>query len=128
MKDYELTVLFHPDLEMNLDPALDKVKKVLKSNGAKITNEENEGKKRLAYSINGLEYAIFYYINLELPADAPAKISSAFNISDEVMRYLLVRTDPRKAKLAARRQAAGTRESQDSNESEESTITDKKGE
>ena len=128
MKDYELTVLFHPDLEMNLDPALDKVKKVLKSHGAKITNEENEGKKRLAYSINGLEYAIFYYINLELPADAPAKISSAFNISDEVMRYLLVRTDPRKAKLAARRQAAGTRESQDSNESEESTITDKKGE
>ena len=29
MKDYELTVLFHPDLEMNLDPALDKVKKIM---------------------------------------------------------------------------------------------------
>ena len=27
MKDYELSVVFHPDLEMNLDPALDKVKR-----------------------------------------------------------------------------------------------------
>ena len=61
MKDYELTVLLHPDLEMNLNPALEKIKKVLKSSGAKITNEENEGKKRLAYSINGLDFAIFYY-------------------------------------------------------------------
>ena len=44
MKDYELSVLFHPDLEMNLDPALDKVKKTLESAGAKITKEENDGK------------------------------------------------------------------------------------
>ena len=28
MKEYELSVLFHPDLEMNLDPALDKIKNV----------------------------------------------------------------------------------------------------
>ena len=29
MKEYELSILFHPDLEMNLDPALDKVKKLI---------------------------------------------------------------------------------------------------
>ena len=39
MKDYELTVLFHPDLEMNLDPAIDKVKKLIESNGGKIIKE-----------------------------------------------------------------------------------------
>ena len=43
MKEYELTVLFHPDLEMNIDPALDKVKKIITSNGGKIISEENEG-------------------------------------------------------------------------------------
>ena len=58
MKYYELTVLFHPDLEMNLDPAIDKVKKLIESNGGKITKEENDGKKRLAYSINNQEFAI----------------------------------------------------------------------
>ena len=105
MKDYELTVLFHPDREMNLDPALDKIKKIIEQNGGKITKEENEGKKRLAYPIDGQNFAIYYYIDLSLPAEAPAKLSSVFNITDEVLRYLLVRVDERKAKFAARRQA-----------------------
>ena len=103
MKDYELTVLFHPDLEMNLDPAIDKVKKLIESNGGKITKEENDGKKRLAYSINGQDFAVYYYLDLSLPADAPLKISSTLNITEEILRYLLVRVDERKAKFAARR-------------------------
>lgn len=122
MKDYELTVLFHPDLEMNLDPAVGKVKKLIETNGGKISKEENDGKKRLAYKIGNQEFAIYYFIDLELPAEAPAKISSAMNINDEVLRYLLVRTDPRKAKYAAL-QAAKAAE-----ESEESTNSQEKGE
>lgn len=105
MKNYELTVLIHPDLEMNLDPALDKVKKLIESNGGKIVKEENDGKKRLAYSIAGQDFAVYYYFDLELPAAAPAKISSVLNITDEVIRYLLVTVDERKAKLEAHRKA-----------------------
>ena len=103
MKNYELTVLIHPDLEMNLDPALDKVKKLIESNGGKIVKEENDGKKRLAYSIAGQDFAVYYFYELELPAEAPAKISSVLNITDEVIRYLLVTVDERKAKMEARR-------------------------
>ena len=105
MKDYELTVLFHPDLEMNMDPALDKVKKIIESNGGKIVKEENEGKKRLAYSINAQSFDVYYFFDVQLPAAAPAKISSTLNITDEVLRYLLVTVDERKAKLEAKRKA-----------------------
>ena len=93
MKDYELTVVFHPDLEMNLDPALDKVRKLIEANQGKITKEEAEGKKRLAYSIKGQEFAIYHYFDVELPAAAPGKISSTLNITDEVLRHLLVHAD-----------------------------------
>ena len=110
MKDYELSILFHPDLEMNLDPVLAKVKKLIEDNGGKITKESNEGKKRLAYSISGQDYAVYYFYDLELPAEAPAKLSSVLNITDEVLRYLLVRVDERKAKLAARRKEKGEEE------------------
>lgn len=103
MKDYELTVVFHPDLEMNLDPALDKVKKLIDQAGGKITKEENDGKKRLAYTVNGQEFGVYYFIDVTLPAEAPSKISSTLNITDEVLRYLLVRVDERKAKFAAMR-------------------------
>ena len=117
MKDYELSILFHPDLEMNLDPVIDKVKKLIEGNGGKITKEENDGKKRLAYQINGQDFAVYYFYDLELPAEAPAKISSTLNITDEVLRYLLVRVDERKAKMAARRKVkTDETESTESNE------------
>ena len=105
MKDYELSVVFHPDLEMNLDPALDKVKKTVEQVGGKITKEENEGKKRLSYTIKGQDYGLFYYFDVQLSAEAPSKISTALNITDEVLRYLLVRTDEHKAKMEAHRKA-----------------------
>lgn len=105
MKEYELTVLVHPDLEMNLQPATDKVKALIEGNGGKITKETNEGKKKLAYTIAGQDFAIYYYYEAQLPAGAPAKISSVLNITDEVMRYLLVIKDEKKAKMEAKRKA-----------------------
>ncbi len=123
MKDYELTVLFHPDLEMNLDPALDKVKKIITSAGGEIIKEENDGKKRLAYKISGQEFAVFYYYDVQLPAEAPAKISSTLNITDEVLRYLLVRTDAMRAKAAAAKA-----EETEKSETKESKSTEEKGE
>ena len=102
MKNYELSVLFHPDLEMNLDPALDKMKGVVESAGGEIIKASNEGKKRLAYPIKGQDYGIYYYYDIALPATAPAKLSSTFNIADEVLRYLLVRADERRIKAEAR--------------------------
>ncbi len=117
MKEYELTVLFHPDLEMNIDPALDKVKKLITANGGKIEKEEAEGKKRLAYSINGQDFAVYYFFNVSLPAATPSKISSVLNITDEVIRYLLVRTDARRAKYEAQSKAQASEE-----------LTEEKGE
>ncbi len=129
MKDYELTVVFHPDLEMNLDPALDKVKKVLESNGGKITKEESDGKKRLAYSIKGQDFGIYYYLEVALPADSLNKISAVFNITDEILRYLLVRVDERKNKMNARRQANESEDEGSKEEVEDNTTNEtEKGE
>ena len=36
MKEYELTVLSHPDLEVDLDAPLDKVRKLVADNGGAI--------------------------------------------------------------------------------------------
>ena len=102
MKEYELTVLYHTDLEMNLQPALDKVKSLIEANDGKIVKESNEGKRKLAYAIKKQEFAVYYYYELELPAAAPAKISSVLNITDEVIRYLLVVKDNKKGKTSER--------------------------
>jgi len=105
VKEYELTVLIHPDLEMNLQPTVDKLKALIAENGGKVTKETNEGKKKLAYAILQQDFAIYCYFEVELPAAAPVKLSSVLNITDEVIRYLLVAKDERKAKAEAKQKA-----------------------
>lgn len=101
MKEYELTVLIHPDLEADLEAPLNKVRDIIKTAGGTILREDNWGKKKLAYPIKREEFAIYVYMDVELPADAPLKISNIFNITDEVVRYLLVTADLKARKALA---------------------------
>lgn len=121
MKEYELTVLIHPDLEADLETALKKVREIVTTAGGKITSEDNWGKKKLAYAINREEFAIYVYMDVELPADAPLKISNIYNITEEVLRYLLVKVDPKaRAALAEQAKRAETRaETSEDEQSEE---------
>lgn len=112
MREYELTVLFQPDLEANLEPALQKVRDIITSGGGKVISEDNWGKKKLAYRINREDFAVYVYFELELPGEANAKISNTLNITDEVMRYLLVGVD-QKAKAAAAAAASAKTESEE---------------
>jgi len=112
MKEYELTVLIHPDLEVNLDAPLEKVRSIIKNAGGEITREDNWGKKKLAYRINREDFAMYVYFDVQLPADAPLKISNTLNITDEVLRYLLVTVDE-KAKKALEQAANSDNEAKD---------------
>lgn len=105
MKEYELTVLIHPDLEADLETPLTKVRDIIKNAGGTIVREDNWGKKKLAYPIRREEFGIYIYMDVELPADAPLKISNIFNITDEVLRYLLVTVDEKARKALAAEQA-----------------------
>ena len=80
MKQYELTVLIHPDLEMNLTPALDKISKLIESQNGKIVKETNEGKKRLAYSINKQDYAVYYFYKLQQRFLPPLTLPTKFYV------------------------------------------------
>ena len=95
MKDYELTVLIHPDLESDLEKPLAKIRSLVTANGGEIAKEDNWGKKKLAYSIKGEEFAVYVAMDVKLPAAAPLKISNTLNITDEVLRYLLVKAEVR---------------------------------
>ncbi len=101
MNEYELTVLIHPDLEANLDAALDKVRSLVTTNGGEITKEDNWGKKKLAYQIRREDFAVYVCLEVKLPSSAPLKISNVLNITDEVLRYLLVKTDEKTRRALA---------------------------
>ena len=113
MQEYELTVLVHPDRESELEKALDTVRSMVTTNGGKVVKEDNWGKKKLAYRIEKQDFAFYVLMDVELPAEAPLKISNALNISDDVIRYLLVKVD---AKERARLEAAKSNQREEESE------------
>jgi len=124
MKEYELTVLIHPDLEADLETPLNKVREIVKAAGGEIVSEDNWGKKKLAYRIKREDFAVYVYMDVKLPAEAPLKISNTLNITDEVLRYLLVTVDEKgRALLAEDKKRASER-----SECEETTSEEVKGE
>ncbi len=93
MNSYELAVLYHPSLEVDLSKAEDRVVKILTDNGGKVVATDNWGKRKLAYPIKKNEHAIYVFYTVELPGNSVAKVESTLNITDEVIRFLITKPD-----------------------------------
>ena len=93
MNQYEIAVLYHPDLEVDLSKAEEKVTKIITSNGGKVIATDNWGKRKLAYTIKKQEHAIYVFYTVEIPGEGIKKLETTLNITDEVIRYLISRPD-----------------------------------
>lgn len=93
MAEYEIAVLYHPDLEVDTSKAEERVSKIIADNGGAITATDNWGKRKLAYDIKGNEHAIYVFYTVEMPGEGVAKLESTLNITDEVIRFLITKPD-----------------------------------
>lgn len=93
MAQYEVAVLYHPDLEVDLTKAEEKVTKLFADNGGKVVATDNWGKKKLAYQIAKQDYAVYVFYTVEMPGEGVKKVESTLNITDEVMRFLITKPD-----------------------------------
>lgn len=91
MNKYELTLVISSKVDEEVKNAtLDKAKALLERFGGKITDVEDAGKKRLAYEIQKMREAFYYFIKFEAEPTAPAEIESRIRIQENVLRYLIV--------------------------------------
>jgi small subunit ribosomal protein S6 len=126
MNQYEIAVLYHPDLEIDLDKASSRVTKIFTDNGGKVVSDDNWGKRKLAYNIKGNEHAVYVFYTVELPGEAVKKVESTLNITDEVIRFLITRPDLKaiakaeaaKAEKAAKAAARGESADEESKDEE----------
>jgi small subunit ribosomal protein S6 len=93
MAQYEVAVLYHPDLEVDLTKAEEKVTKIIASNGGKIVGTDNWGKRKLAYAIAKQEHAVYVFYTVDMPGEAVKKVEATLNITDEVIRFLITKPD-----------------------------------
>lgn len=94
MNKYELAVVVSAKLEDDERAAtIEKVKDLITKNGGTITNVDEWGKKRLAYEVQKMREAFYYFIQFDADPTVPAEIESRIRIMENVVRYLCVRQD-----------------------------------
>ena len=94
MTKYELAVVVSAKIEDDERAAtIDKVKALVERFGGQITNIDEWGKKRLAYEVQKMREAYYYFIQFDAETTAPAQIESRIRIMDNVIRFLCVKQD-----------------------------------
>ena len=94
MNKYELAVGVSAKIEDDERAAVvDKCKALIERFGGTVTNVDDWGKKRLAYEVQKMKDAFYYFIQFDAEATAPVEIENRVRIMDNVVRFLIVRQD-----------------------------------
>lgn len=93
-KAYETVFILTPVLsDEQTKEAVDFYRKTLKESGAKVTNEEHWGLRKLAYPIQKKSTGFYYVLQFEGPATTIKDLDIAFHRDERILRYITVSLD-----------------------------------
>ena len=99
MNKYELALVVSAKIEDDARTAtVEKAKEYITRAGGAVTEVEEWGKKKLAYDVQKMSEAFYYFIQFDAASDAPAKLEQDVRIMDNVLRFLCVRKDEQQYK------------------------------
>lgn len=94
MNKYELALVVSAKIEDDARAeVVEKAKSLIERFGGVVTNVEDAGKKRLAYEIQKMKEAFYYFIQFDAESDVPVQVENRVRIMEPVIRYLCVRQD-----------------------------------
>jgi small subunit ribosomal protein S6 len=91
LMNYELMYILKPELEASGKG--EEIKNLIKKHGGKVIGEDAWGKRNLAYKINGFGEGLYAVLNLELPEKSVSALEKAFNLDDDILRFMFTRSD-----------------------------------
>jgi small subunit ribosomal protein S6 len=100
VRRYELMLVFRPDApDERLAAIIDRTTRQITADGGQIVKVAPWGRRRLAYPIDHHREGSYHIVVFEAPAPVIAELERALQITEEVIRHLVVRQD-RPAKAA----------------------------
>lgn len=95
MNKYELAVVVNVNLEEEERAAvIEKCKEYIARYEGTVVDVEEWGKKKLAYEIQKMPEAYYYFIHFETEnTECPNSLEKYMRIMDNVLRYLIVKQD-----------------------------------
>ena len=93
MKNYELMVIFKPNLDAEeVDKAIEKLESTVNEFSGSVVSTEKSGRKKLAYDIQNFRDGFFSTLVLALPADKVAEFKRQLRLIDSILRTMFVET------------------------------------
>ena len=92
MNKYELALVVSAKVEDEVrDAVVEKAKSYIARYNGNVTEVEEWGKKKLAYEIQKMSEAYYYFITFDTDnTDAPSGIESQLRIMENVLRFMTV--------------------------------------
>ena len=88
---YETVFIVNPDFtEENAKGLLDKFTGLITENGGAVDKVDEWNKRRLAYPIDDYTDGYYYVVAFTAPAKVPAELDRVFNITDGILRSIIV--------------------------------------
>lgn len=97
MKHYEVLFILKPTLtEEEVNSKVDFVKEILTKNGGEIESIVPMGARKLAYTIKKHERGTYFVIYFKAPPSLIAELQRVLGITEEIIRFLIVKYENQK--------------------------------
>ena len=94
LRDYELVLVISPEVDGEVfEATIDNVSRFVTGSGGVISDIERWGKRRLAYPIKHFGEGSYVLAKFKLKPESGKELEANLRISEDVLRYLLIRLD-----------------------------------
>ncbi|MCV3545083.1 30S ribosomal protein S6 [Campylobacter lari] len=122
MRHYEVLFILKSTLtEEEVSAKLEFVKEVLTKNGAEIESVVPMGTRKLAYKIKKYERGTYFVIYFKAPTNLIAELERVLRITEEVIRFLIVKYENKKEIAAWEKLSKGIKQNKKEIKASEST-------
>ena len=94
LRDYELVVIISPEVvDEAIDSVIGNVSRFITDNGGTVSAVEPWGKRKLAYPIKHFMEGSYVLTRFKLRPKLSKQLEASLQISEEVLRHLLVKVE-----------------------------------
>ncbi len=129
-RDYELGYILNPEVsEEQTRAILERVEQVVANHGGQVVRVNQWGRRRLAYPIEHHRDGFYTFVDMILAPETVIELERTLKVSEEVLRHLIKRRDPktvqkeREARAAAAAAPAPTAPSAETEEAQDESVS-----
>jgi small subunit ribosomal protein S6 len=94
LNNYEVLYILNSEQDDEIIAAqADKFSALVAANGGEVLKVDKWGRRRLAYPIQFKNEGYYVLMNIKAAAELPSELERNFGISDEVLRYIVIRLE-----------------------------------